>query len=305
MSALRAGRSFADITGGRVPLEHFYTTHGTLVFRGTVPASTRVAGVERKRRNVVQLRWQGEAGRAPGRSAVVDMVLALGFKVPDIFAIIHPAGSLEYDISFTTPILMESFISKREVVKSQTAWKPFKMIPLSRQEEVKKVSVLVRNESIPAQDVVTWLGRYGQVMGPPRKDLDSKGVWTGGWTVPVKLKRSGLSVTHIPASGYIGRDRILAFYPGQPKLCYKCSSPLHFSANCKELRCSRCNEVGHLAEGCNKLQCNLCGAMGHTYSSCPSAYRGPEEGGPPLRGLVGLLVLCSHLPHFSWLVPQW
>ena len=279
MAALKAGRSFADVTGGRVQLGRFYDAHGTMTFRGSVPAATRVAGIERKRRNVVQLRWQGDPGRAPGRDAVVDMVLALGFEAPDIFAIIHPAGSPEYDVSFTTPVLMESFISKREVVRTQVAWKPFKLISLSRQEEIKKVTILVRNESIPVEDIVTWLGRYGQIVSPPKKDLDSKGIWTGGWSVPVKLKRAGLSVTHIPSSGYIGRDRILAFYMGQPKLCFKCSSPLHLSASCKMSRCSKCNEVGHLADGCNKIQCNLCGVLGHTFSRCPAAFRTPDASG--------------------------
>lgn len=115
----------------------------------------------------------------------------------------------------------------------------------------------------------------------------------GSWVVPVKLRRIGPSVTHIPASGYIGRDRLLAFYLGQPKLCYKCNSPLHFSANCTEVRCSRCNEVGHTAEGCTRIQCNLCGVMGHPFSRCPAAFRAPEMGGSGSGGPAGPVPLAG------------
>lgn len=163
--------SFADIAGGRVQLGHFYNQHGPMAFRGAIAASawTRATGVVERRCNVIQLRWQEGLDRAPRRGEVVDMVLALGFKVAEIFAIIHSLNSSEYDISFMTPILMESFLSRYEVVRGHPSWKSFRMIPLSHQDEVKKVTILFRNESVPAEDIVTWLGKFGQVMPPPPK----------------------------------------------------------------------------------------------------------------------------------------
>lgn len=144
-----------------------------MIFRGTVPAASRVAVIERKHRNVEQLRWQAGSDRAPGRGVVMDMVLVLGFRVSEIFAIIHPVGS---------PTLMKSFLCKLEVVRGRPAWKPFRIVPLSRQDEVKKVTILIRNESVPAEDIVTWLGRYGQVMAPLKKNSIPRGSgWGAGW----------------------------------------------------------------------------------------------------------------------------
>lgn len=102
---------------GRAQLSHFYNQHGTMVFRGAVAASawTRLTiGVELRRRKVIQLWWQEGLDRAPRRGKVVDMVMALGFKVSEIFATIHPSDSSEYDISFMSPLGMESFLQDDE-----------------------------------------------------------------------------------------------------------------------------------------------------------------------------------------------
>lgn len=85
--------------------------------------------------------------------------------------------------------------------------------------------------------------------------------------------KKGPSVSHTPSNGFIGRDRIQVSYYGQPKLCFKCGSPTHFSADCTLVRCMKCNGQGHTAEGWRMILCNLCGELGCPFSRCPAALR--------------------------------
>ena len=289
LSALKGGRSFAQVAGSRAPLDHLYSRFGAQNFRAPPADQERTqgsawtrgtGGPERRRRNVVQLRYEGP-DPCPARGEVVDLVLSLGFGVGDLFAVIHPTNTREFDISFVTPVCMERFITSFGLVRGVDPWKKYRLIPISRQEEVKNITILVRNESLPPEDIATWLGRYGQLQTPLRKNLDERGVWTGAWLARIRLKREGNSVAHLPGSAFLGRDRILAFYPGQPRRCFKCGSPTHMSSDCTVVRCGRCHEFGHLSESCGKICCNLCGEMGHPFSRCPKAYRGSSSGGGP------------------------
>lgn len=86
VSALHQGRSFAKLAEANVRLDHFYGQYGAQAFRhlpGSLDDSVRNAnwdrgmgGPERKRRNVVQLRWQGEES-CPSRDYIVDLELEL------------------------------------------------------------------------------------------------------------------------------------------------------------------------------------------------------------------------------------
>ncbi|XP_077119117.1 uncharacterized protein LOC143775161 [Ranitomeya variabilis] len=128
------------------------------------------------------------------------------------------------------------------------------------------------NESLSCYDIMTWLGRYGEVVEMPKKNRDEFGIWSGAWTFMVKLKRSGGTVAHIPSSAFLGRDRILVFYQGQPKLCHRCGDPTHFSANCTVQKCALCGDIGHLAASCVEIRCHLCGELGHPFSRCPRSF---------------------------------
>lgn len=85
-NALRNGWSFAQVTGSVINLGHFYGQHGAHAFRqdqrgpGASAWARGTGGPERRQRNMVQLKWQGE-GSSPQRGTVVDMVLSMGFKV--------------------------------------------------------------------------------------------------------------------------------------------------------------------------------------------------------------------------------
>ena len=142
---------------------------------------------------------------------------------------------------------------------------------VSRQPLIKSVTILVRNESIPEADLIVWLRRYGEVLAPLRKVLDQHGIWTGAWTVSLKLGVQGNVVQHLPCSAFLGRDRLTIFYQGQPKVCNKCGDKGHFASTCTRKKCSLCQELGHLAKDCTDIRCNLCHKLGHPYSQCPEA----------------------------------
>lgn len=59
-----------------------------------------------RRRNVVQLKWEGTP---PVRGRVAELVLEMGFKALDIFALICPVGSYEFDLSFVKPEGLDLF----------------------------------------------------------------------------------------------------------------------------------------------------------------------------------------------------
>lgn len=156
LTALQEGRSLAQLAGATVGLGHFYGQFGAQTFRqppggqGTGAWSRGTGGPEQRCRNVVQMRWRGD-GQCTSRGEVVDM----GFKVAEIFASIHPHGTAEFDVSFQTPILMELFFSRYEVLKAHTKWRDFRVVAISRQEENKSVTILVKNESLPQEDIAT------------------------------------------------------------------------------------------------------------------------------------------------------
>ncbi|XP_077138246.1 uncharacterized protein LOC143804235 [Ranitomeya variabilis] len=204
--------------------------------------------------------------------------MKMDFRAIDIFALIHPFGTSTFDISFGRPEGLELFWLNYELVKEEPGWRGFAVEAISRQRGPKKVTVLTCNESLSGVDIMTWLSRYGEVVEVPKKNQDDFGIWSGGWTFMVKLKRSGGTVTHIPSSAFLGRDRILVFYQGQPKVCHRCGDPRHFSAGWKVQKCSLCGEVGHLAASCGVIRCHLCGDLGHPFSRCPRSFSNAMAG---------------------------
>ncbi|XP_066441517.1 uncharacterized protein [Eleutherodactylus coqui] len=285
LEALRKGESTITVGGREVDLSLWKERHGLGAFReqrGETVWSLPTPGQDAGRRNVVRLRWRGNDA-CPPRARVVELLLKMGFRAVDIFALIHPYGTSEFDISFVRPEGLEIFWGNYELVKNEPGWRDFAIQVVSRQNGIKKVTVLTRNESLSCFDIMTWLSRYGEVTEMPQKNRDEHGIWSGAWTFMVKLKRLGNSVAHIPSAAFLGRDRILAFYQGQPKLCHRCGDPSHLSAACKTLKCALCGGLGHLAASCAEIRCNLCGDLGHPFSRCPrsfaNAVSAPTDGG--------------------------
>ncbi|KAM4050129.1 uncharacterized protein ACNLHF_013661 [Anomaloglossus baeobatrachus] len=275
LEALKRGERSLNVEGREVDLSFWIERHGLGAFReqreGDTVWSLPTAGPARVRRNVVHLQWRGSDACLP-RKKVVELLLGMGFKANDIYAFLHFYGTTEFDISFVRPEGLELFWSNYELVKNEPGWRDFDVQAVSRQNQVKRVTMMTCNESLSCFDIMTWLSRYGEVVEMPKKNRDEFGIWSGAWTFLVKLKRSGGTVAHIPSSAFLGRDRILVHYQGQPKLCHKCGDPTHFSANCTVQKCALCGDVGHLAASCKEIRCHLCGELGHPFSRCPRSF---------------------------------
>ncbi|XP_056400299.1 uncharacterized protein LOC130294476 [Hyla sarda] len=190
----------------------------------------------------------------------------MDFRAGDIFALIHPHGTTFFDVSFVRAEGFKLFWSRYELAKPEPEWRDFAVQANSCQNNIKNVTVLTCNESLSCIDIMTWIGRYGEVVSIPQNNRDEFGIWSGAWTFMVKLKVSGNSVTHIASSTFLGRDRILVFYQGQPKVCHRCGDPTHFSAQCKVQKCALCGGLGHLAATCGDIRCHLCGDLSHLFS---------------------------------------
>uniref|UniRef100_A0A803JSB4 CCHC-type domain-containing protein n=1 Tax=Xenopus tropicalis TaxID=8364 RepID=A0A803JSB4_XENTR len=229
-----------------------------------------------RRKNAVKLQWISE-GPPPGRDTVIDRVLELGFVAEDFHMFVHNTVFRDYTISFVRLQDLDTFWANYRKAEAEGKWVGFKTIVVSRPGIV-KVTILVDNESIPPADLRVWLKRYGEVLGGVQKDLDGRGIWSGGWHVRFRLRTVGNVTQHIPSSAYIGKDRVYCFYPGQPRQCWKCGSSRHFSMDCDKLKCALCLGFGHMAKGCPKsIRCNLCGELGHAYSKCPMSWQSIED----------------------------
>lgn len=93
----------------------------------------------------------------------MDKILAMGFKAEDIYALISPAGSFEYDLPFVCPEPLDLFWEWLEhVYGGQPDWKGLVPKVVSRQPLIENVTILTRNESIPPEDLWVWLRRFGE-----------------------------------------------------------------------------------------------------------------------------------------------
>ncbi|KAJ1166985.1 hypothetical protein NDU88_007378, partial [Pleurodeles waltl] len=92
------------------------------------------------------------------------------------------------------------------------------------------MTVHVYNPHVNIQDLTTFLRHHCTVTREPSRNLDSDGIWDSKWTVMVKLKEDPAApdrIQHPPSSFSLGRDSGYLYYPGQTKLCNKCSKPGH------------------------------------------------------------------------------
>ncbi|OCT71843.1 hypothetical protein XELAEV_18034821mg [Xenopus laevis] len=100
----------------------------------------------------------------------------------------------------------------------------------------------------------------------------------------VKLNTEGYSQKHLPTSFFIGKDRGVCYYIGQPRLCFKCGARTHLAGKFSMKKCAFCGETGHISKDfINQNRCNLCLKTGHTYRNCPEAWCNVKKSCPNLE----------------------
>ncbi|XP_041424894.1 uncharacterized protein LOC121395426 [Xenopus laevis] len=205
-----------------------------------------------KLKNAVKIKWTGEREDFPSRRFVAKILVKqlLGFSEEDVYAMIS-VTDMEFDLSFKLSQGLEEFWRKYNLTRNAKEWGQFRVIPISK-PEYKNVTILMKNETVHQEDVLIWLKRQCTVVSPLVKIYDEEGFWVGGYKVQVKFNSEGYIQRHLPTSFFIGKDRGVCFYVGQPKLCFKCGARTHLASKCSVKKCAFCGETGHLSKECEQ-----------------------------------------------------
>ncbi|OCT60926.1 hypothetical protein XELAEV_18046949mg [Xenopus laevis] len=224
-----------------------------------------------RRKNCFKLMWEGNIENAPKRTYIIRRLLegSAKFKASTDLEACIVQSATEWDVSFKIPQGLDAFWRLFETLKTQPEWQNFEAMPISK-PEIKNITIIVKNEGVPVDDVLTWLKRQCTVLSPLARVLEDD-VWTGGWKTEVKLTVINNIPQHLPNTFFIGKEKCICFYAGQAKRCFKCGSLNHLASSYAVEKCILCGKIGHTKRFCKDIKCNLCGNMGHPHRLCPMA----------------------------------
>uniref|UniRef100_R4GCK7 CCHC-type domain-containing protein n=1 Tax=Anolis carolinensis TaxID=28377 RepID=R4GCK7_ANOCA len=236
-------------------------------------------------RYVVRFRYLGSDPERGSRSYLSKKLLkdALEASREDVLAIIQLPGSKEIDVCLASEKVYRDFWMNCKTVKNvmPDLLAEYELIPLFR-GDTKVLTISFRTTTIPAQDVARWVSKYAVILSGPDKKEDEQGYWTGEYRCVVSFKNEDPEYRHgkLPKYFFLGADRGITRYAGQPQAGFQCGSYDHQRRLCTSSLCSRCGIRGHHTATCHSsIRCNFCGDLGHTYFWCPQAYYNQQDEG--------------------------
>ena len=173
---------------------------------------------------------------------------------------------------FRTGMVKVTFASKNacDLFLSQSAIpSPQRRFVFSRLAGNSSLFVTIRDApwKFPDKLITDHLEQYGTVISHRQaynQSLLPEEVHDGRRVLRMVLRRDIPSFIKFgPLLGHV-------YYPGQPKVCWKCSSADHIGRDCSSQYGFNCDKSGHLASACDEnIKCSLCKVEDHLTVDCP------------------------------------
>ncbi|XP_044155683.1 zinc finger CCHC domain-containing protein 3-like [Bufo gargarizans] len=210
-------------------------------FRRLFSNVTRPANPPPQRRNAVRIKYTGPEEDLPSRLYIGKILLKdfIKFKASEVYTLIHIPSSRIYDISFKLQYDLDLLWNIYNDTKKQSIWEHLQVIQLSKPQVV-RATILFQSEVVALADLEHCHSE---------KIYDEEDIWNGGYTVMIQLAQNKGVTRHLPHSFYLGSERGICYYPGQPRLCHRCGGR-HLFINCSRIKCSFCGQFGHSKDDC-------------------------------------------------------
>uniref|UniRef100_A0A8D2LG94 CCHC-type domain-containing protein n=1 Tax=Varanus komodoensis TaxID=61221 RepID=A0A8D2LG94_VARKO len=236
-----------------------------------------------RKRFVVRFRYVGTDPNRDTRTYLTKTLMREVLKIEkeQVVAVIQLPGSGETDVCLASELAYWKFWAKCKAAQraNPSLLEGFEVAPLLK-DDTGILTVIFRTTTIPEEDVARWVSRYAVILNGPYKRIDEEGFWTGEYRCVVSFKNQSQDNRQgkIPKYFFLGAERGITRYSGQPSACYHCGSYEHYRRTCTTQLCSRCCGKGHSTLACQRgIRCNLCEEAGHTYYWCPQAYYNRQD----------------------------